>query len=224
MMLTIAPSIAAYDLVIELGWLTGQVAVQASPAALTAELDQVKAALIATDTPALPLTATRQAYKILGKDPARYRPAAEALSRRVRQGKDLSLINNVIDINNLISLQTGLSIGAYDRATITGPSRLERADETMSYRGIGRGPLNLSALPVLCDAAGPFGSPTSDSERSMVTGDTGDLLMVFYGLAPAKSDAGAALGAAVAEALRHASALLADYAAAAELKTGVVRS
>ena len=33
----------------------------------------------------------------------------------------------------------------------------------------GRGDLNLEGLPVFSDALGPFGSPTSDSERTMIT-------------------------------------------------------
>ncbi|MDE6395572.1 MAG: hypothetical protein K2K77_09530, partial [Duncaniella sp.] len=34
------------------------------------------------------IRATRQAYKALGKEPNRYRPSAEALSRRVVKGRD----------------------------------------------------------------------------------------------------------------------------------------
>ena len=35
------------------------------------------------------IAATRQVYKALGKDPSRYRPASEALIRRLLQGKSL---------------------------------------------------------------------------------------------------------------------------------------
>ena len=45
--------------------------------------------------------------------------------------------------------------------------RAGRAGET--YKGIGKYDLNLEGLPVFCDAVGPHGSPTSDSERTMVT-------------------------------------------------------
>ena len=37
----------------------------------------------------LPIQATRQAYKRLGKDPNRYRPSSEALRRRILRGLPL---------------------------------------------------------------------------------------------------------------------------------------
>ena len=38
------------------------------------------------------IEATRRVYKVCGKDPSRYRPAAEALIRRMLQGKELYCI------------------------------------------------------------------------------------------------------------------------------------
>jgi len=40
--------------------------------------------------------------------------------------------------------------------------------------------LNIEDLPLLADAAGPFGSPTSDSERTMIRPETAQLLMVLF--------------------------------------------
>ena len=51
-----------------------------------------------------------------------------------------------------------------------------RDDE--SYTGIGRGAIRLARIPVFVDAEGPFGSTTSDSERSMVTLQTVRLLLL----------------------------------------------
>jgi DNA/RNA-binding domain of Phe-tRNA-synthetase-like protein len=115
------------------------------------------------------ILATRAAYKALGKDPARYRGSAEALLRRVIAGKGLPRINNVVDVINLVSVQSRLPVGLYDLAHVQGDIvfRAGRAGET--YKGIGKYDLNLEGLPVFCDAAGPHGSPTSDSERTMVT-------------------------------------------------------
>jgi len=48
--------------------------------------------------------------------------------------------------------------------------RAGRPGET--YKGIGKYDLNLEGLPVFADEAGPHGSPTSDSERTMVTATT----------------------------------------------------
>lgn len=184
-MIRIEADLEAAGIAVTLGCITAEVTVADADAGLARKLD---AALVAgctgrpQDRPAV--AATRAAYRALGKDPARYRPAAEALGRRVQQGKGVGAINTVVDCNNLLSLETGLSIGTYDRARLTPPLALRRARPGESYAGIGRGPLNLDGLPVLVDAEGPFGSPTSDSARAMVTTATTAILMVLFGFAP----------------------------------------
>lgn len=122
----------------------------------------------------------REAYKALGKDPARYRLSAEALMRRIIQGKGLYRVNNAIDILNFISVQSGISIGGYDTAKIKGSVLLSAGKENDLYQAIGRGPLNIDCLPVLNDQDGSFGNPTSDSERTSVTLSTQSFLMVFF--------------------------------------------
>jgi DNA/RNA-binding domain of Phe-tRNA-synthetase-like protein len=118
------------------------------------------------------ILATRAGYKALGKDPARYRGSAEALLRRLLSGKGFPQINSVVDIINLVSVESRLPIGLYDLAHVKGDVvfRAGRAGET--YKGIGKYDLNLEGLPVFCDELGPHGSPTSDSERTMVTSAT----------------------------------------------------
>ena len=64
------------------------------------------------------LDESRKAYKAFGKDPGRFRVSSESLYRRVRQGKALYQINSVVDANNLVSLETGFSLGSYDTARI----------------------------------------------------------------------------------------------------------
>jgi DNA/RNA-binding domain of Phe-tRNA-synthetase-like protein len=122
----------------------------------------------------------RQAYKALGKDPSRYRLSSEALLRRILQGKSLYKVNNIIDILNLISVRSGISIGGYDMGKIQGTVMLSEGNEKENYQAIGRGPMNIAGLPVLKDALGPFGNPTSDSERTSVTEKTRKFLMVFF--------------------------------------------
>jgi DNA/RNA-binding domain of Phe-tRNA-synthetase-like protein len=125
------------------------------------------------------ILATRAAYKALGKDPARYRGSAEALLRRVIAGKGLPRINNVVDVINLVSSESRLPVGLYDLAHVQGDIvfRAGRAEET--YKGIGKYDLNLEGLPVFCDAVGPHGSPTSDSERTMVTLGTKQVIAII---------------------------------------------
>lgn len=118
------------------------------------------------------IQSTRGAYKALGKDPSRYRPSAEALLRRIVSGKGLPRINTLVDIINLVCVESRLPIGLYDLAHVRGQIlfRVGRAGET--YRGIGNFELNLEGLSVLCDEAGPHGSPTRDSERTMISSST----------------------------------------------------
>ncbi|MGB2589391.1 MAG: phenylalanine--tRNA ligase beta subunit-related protein [Candidatus Acidiferrum sp.] len=125
------------------------------------------------------ILATRGGYKALGKDPARYRGSAEALLRRVIAGKWLPRINNVVDVINLVSVESRLPIGLYDLEHVQGDIvfRAGRAGET--YKGIGKYDLNLEGLPVFCDALGPHGSPTSDSERTMVTQATKRVIAIL---------------------------------------------
>ena len=52
--------------------------------------------------------ATKNAYRTLGKDPNRYRPAAESLMRRIANGKGLYQISNVVDVLNYISIKNRL--------------------------------------------------------------------------------------------------------------------
>lgn len=122
---------------------------------------------------------TKEAYRILGKDPSRYRPSAEALTRRIVKGKDIFWINNVVDILNLISLESGFSIGGYDADKIIGNIEFGIGKENEPYQAIGRGELNIENLPLFRDHLGAFGSPTSDSLRTMVTEETTRFLMII---------------------------------------------
>lgn len=132
------------------------------------------------------ILATRAAYKALGKDPARYRGSAEALLRRAIAGKGLPRINNVVDVINYVSVESRLPVGLYDLAHVQGDIvfRAGRAGET--YKGIGKYDLNLEGLPVFCDEIGPHGSPTSDSERTMVTPGTKQVIAVIISFGGAK--------------------------------------
>lgn len=159
------------------------------------------------------ILATRSAYKALGKDPARYRGSAEALLRRIIAGKELPRISNVVDIINLLSVESRLSIGLYDLAHVQGDVvfRPGRAGET--YKGIGKYDLNLEGLPVFSDAAGPHGSPTSDSERTMVTEATRLILAIIISFG----------GTANLENwTERLSALLLDHAAARNIEARIV--
>jgi DNA/RNA-binding domain of Phe-tRNA-synthetase-like protein len=167
-----------------LGCVTAQIEAAPAPAELFAEMQARVNEIQKLPEPRAVLessaiSATRAAYKALGKDPARYRGSAEALLRRVIAGKGLPQINAVVDAINLVSVESRLSIGLYDLAHVRGDIvfRAGRSGET--YKGIGKYDLNLGGLPVFCDGLGPHGSPTSDSERTMVTAETKHVVAVI---------------------------------------------
>ena len=128
------------------------------------------------------IAATRATYKVAGKDPSRYRPACEQLARRVLQGKGLSSVNTLVDIGNLISLHSGYSTAAIDADKLVSEKIvLDFGRQGEPYVGIGRGVLNIENLPAYRDAAGAFATPTSDSERTMVSLETRKLLFIING-------------------------------------------
>lgn len=125
------------------------------------------------------IKATREAYKKLGKDPNRYRPSAEALCRRIVNGKGLYRLSVLVDLINLISIRTGHSIGGFDADKICSDSlTLGVGSHDDEFMAIGRGPLNIEGLPVYRDEIGGIGTPTSDCERTKLTEQTRCLLMI----------------------------------------------
>ena len=146
--------------------------------ALAAAAEHVRATPVA-QVPAI--QATRVAYKRLGKDPSRYRPAAEALWRRIAKGEALPRPAPLVDLNTWLSLTTGMAVGVYDRDRLTPPLRLREGAPGETYPAIGgQGAFNLEHLPLLVDEAGPFGSPTRDGERARVTAATTRALFVLF--------------------------------------------
>lgn len=126
------------------------------------------------------ILATRNAYKRTGKEPNRYRPSAEALTRRVVRNLGLYRINTLVDLINLVSLRSGYSIGGFDAEKIAGKElTLGIGQAGEMFHGIGRGLLNIEGLPVYRDAVGGIGTPTSDEERTKITLETRKILIII---------------------------------------------
>jgi DNA/RNA-binding domain of Phe-tRNA-synthetase-like protein len=216
--LTIADDLAAADVAVALGCVQCHVAVservEALDAALAAEITRWQHALSQGPVAELPpIAAARRAYKTLGKDPSRYRVSSEALLRRIGQGKALYRVNSVVDVNNLVSLHGGFSVGSYRIESLAPPVVFRKGRPGESYPAIGRGPLNLENLPLFADEEGPFGSPTSDSERSMITLDTESVLMVVIAFGDAR---------ALGDQVDFAARCLERYSRATGVETAVV--
>ena len=128
------------------------------------------------------IDATREVYKKLGKDPNRYRPSAEALRRRIIQGKELYQIDTLVDLINYVSIETGYSIGGFDADQIKGNRLILGVGEAGEpFTAIGRGSLNIEGLPVYRDELGGIGTPTSDEERTKMTPETKQILALVNG-------------------------------------------
>lgn len=128
------------------------------------------------------IAATRKVYRACGKDPSRYRPASEALIRRMLQGKELYQRDTLVDLVNLTSIAYGYSIGGFDADKFKGDTLtlgVGKAGEP--YEGIGRGMINIEGLPVYRDKIGGVGTPTSDNERTKMNIDTTHLVVLING-------------------------------------------
>jgi len=144
-------------------------------------LPQVRQAIEGKEWSEIPvIRGSRAAYKAFGRNPGRYRVSSEALIRRVRRGDELYHINSVVDVNNLLSVKSGLSVGSYDLAKLCGAVTLRKAEAGEGYTGIGKDFIDMENMLVLADDQGIFGSSMSDSTRAMVTESTRRVLVVVY--------------------------------------------
>jgi DNA/RNA-binding domain of Phe-tRNA-synthetase-like protein len=164
-----------------------------------------------------PTRGVRAMFRAWGMDPSKYRPSSEALLRRVVQGKGLYRVSNLVDIGNLGSIETGWPYGCYDRSRLAPPIVLRHGAPRETYEGIGKRTWHLDGRPVLADRHGPFGSPISDSTRSMIGESTRDMLAVVYAPSGAPE---ASLGAAMATLCER----LSEFAGAAATRSVVCRS
>jgi DNA/RNA-binding domain of Phe-tRNA-synthetase-like protein len=124
--------------------------------------------------------AVRTMYKKVGIDPTKTRPSNEALLRRVRKGDTIPRINSAVDIVNWCSLEFQLPYGLYDASKIQGHVTMRRGLDGEKYAGIRKDDVNVGGRITVADELGPFGNPTSDSARTMVTPAATELLVVVY--------------------------------------------
>ena len=170
-----------------------------------ARLDVGIAAASARTVEASPedVQAVRAMYRRVGIDPTRTRPSNEALLRRVRRGDPFPRVNSLVDVVNWCSLEFQLPYGVYDRARIRGAVTLRIGADGEAYAGIRKDDVHVAGRLTLADDEGPFGNPTSDSARTMVTPATTAALVVIY--APLQTRSAALARVADATAARLAS-------------------
>src|SRR6266705_139917 len=219
MQITMDPKLKAKCPRTALACMTARVEAAASPAALLQEMKTRENEIQKLPFPrglleSPQVEAARKAYKALGKDPARYRGSAEALLRRVVAGKGLPQINAVVDVINLVSVESRLPIGLYDLGHIVGEIVFRAGRKGETYKGIGKYDLNLEGLPLFADTVGPHGSATSDSERTMVTEATKQVLAVIISFGGAEG---------LERWAQRMSALLTQYAAGQDVEIRLIQ-
>lgn len=120
----------------------------------------------------------RDSYKKLGKDPSRYRLACESLFRRLVKGNGLYRVSNVVDAGNVLSIELAKSTAVLDYNKLQGDIHIRIGTSEDIYYGIGRGLINVTNIPLYVDEVSPFGSPTSDTERTSITEETKKILLM----------------------------------------------
>lgn len=161
------------------------ITVRAPEPALDAALDAAAASIRAW-AGAPPMTDTvRAMYKRVGIDPTKTRPSSEALLRRIRRGDPFPRVNGVVDVINWTSVETQLPFGVYDLDRVQGRVTLRLGLDGEEYAGIRKDTVHVAGRLTVADDAGPFGNPTSDSARTMVTTAATRVLIVVF--APASA-------------------------------------
>lgn len=160
------------------------------------------------------IAATRNIYKSLGKDPNRYRPSAEALCRRIIRDIPIYKVSTLVDVINLVSIRSGFSIGGFDADLIQGDIKLDAGTSNDDFEAIGRGKLNVEGLPLYKDRVGGIGTPTSDNERTKLSADTTQLLVVINGYSGENG---------LMEAANHCIQLLKKYAALGKYEVSILK-
>lgn len=182
-LLTLASDLDLPDLVVGLTWATG-VRCAPSPPGLDDELQAAVAAVVAAEVFPPPdlKKAVRDVLRTRGYKPAgRGKPASEYLAGVARKGEFPS-INALVDVNNLISLESGLPISVLDRGRFTTSLSLRHGVEGERYVFNPAGQeIDLRGLMVVCDGDVPRGTPVKDSMATKVDDTTTEVLAVIYG-------------------------------------------
>ena len=125
------------------------------------------------------LKVSRDGYKKLGIDPSRYRLACESLVRRIVKGFDVYRINDIVDLGNILSIQTQRSVCVVDLEKVIGDITISKGHKEDIYEGINRGLINITNMPAYKDDISYFGTPTSDTMRTAVSDTTKSILVMI---------------------------------------------
>ncbi len=117
-------------------------------------------------------------------DPTKVRPAGEALIRRILSGKSVPSISNVVDAYNAASIETKISLGAYDYDLLKFPLHVRFAKSGEKFKPIGKSETQLAGkeLVVADEEKIICLYPHRDSEKTKVDSNTRNVLILGYGV------------------------------------------
>lgn len=115
------------------------------------------------------------------KPTGRGKPASEYLVRAAEEGK-LGSINAAVDLNNVVSLHSGLPISVVDVERLHPPLEVGLAGEGASYVFNASGQeIRVDGLLCLMDAEGPCANAVKDAQRTKTDAQSGELLYLLWG-------------------------------------------
>jgi len=127
----------------------------------------------------------RDFFWLVGIDPTKTRPAAEALTRRILSGKPFPRINILVDAYNLASVVSGVPIAAFDLDKVKGDLLMRRARVGETFLGIGmKQAEKLKGVEVVVSDEEKLIAvyPYRDSASSKVTENTKNILLMVCGV------------------------------------------
>jgi len=124
-------------------------------------------------------------------DPTKVRPAGEALIRRVLSNKPIPNISNLVDAYNAASIETRISLGAYNYDLLKLPLHIRFAKGGEKFKPIGKKEIQLTGKElVLADQEKIICLyPHRDSDETKVDLNTCNVLIVGYGVPNIDSEA-----------------------------------
>ena len=124
-------------------------------------------------------------WKYLNIDPTKTRPASEALIRRILAQKPLPKISLFVDLYNLASIKSLISLGAYDFDKINLPISIRPVVPGEKFKPIGKDAQIIPETAIVTSDANQTilcQYPYRDSEVTMVTSTTQTILLLAYGV------------------------------------------
>ncbi|BAJ51379.1 conserved hypothetical protein [Candidatus Caldarchaeum subterraneum] len=129
--------------------------------------------------------AYRDFFWRIGIDPTKTRPSAEALLRRVLAGRDFPRINPLVDVYNVVSMQSLLPIAAFDVEKLKGELLMKFANVGELFLGIGMDkPVALTGKEVVVrdDEKLVAIYPYRDADATKVTSATRHVFLMVCGV------------------------------------------